>query len=1025
MIYDDYIRYTAEYCAKYGERTLVLMEVGSFFEIYAVDNETEKAGADMVPICDLLNLQVSRKNKTIVENHRGNPLMAGFPSFALSKHVQTLLANQYTVVVIRQVTPPPNPRREVTDIFSPSMQLQPNGLDGNFLMVMYWDVAIDVFQKRFLNVGMCGMDVSTGTTWVYEVASPASDPSLAMDELVRCFQMYQPREVVFIGPRLNAHEREQIELAVGATYDASRVFHARWEDPSLAEFQKVVYQNATLERAFPNTGLLAPVDALGLERYENARTAFVYMIQFGFEHSKSIVEYLHQPTHMVQQSRCTLEYNSAIQLNVVSQHAGERPLMHILNRCATAFGARTFRAQLLEPTFDAEELQQRYNAVDDMLTHERYQKVHHCLKSVFDLERMSRRMRLGSFSPCDWTGYDTSLHAIAKVGQELDMQTFTHKVHGLIEDYASILHMDECAKYLLHDIKGNLFVRGVLPDVDELCDQRKRAWEDVVALTHAMEAGGGDACRIDFHERDGYSITMTKRRWDAVLKGNGSQLMVMGAPIVLASCSVKPISTSSSTVRVRHPWIDQRSDIILQCDQRIAAQVTTHYKSFLAEHIQKHAETLHAITQEVARIDIAATCAKNAREYHYVRPVLVQGSVSHVHATKMRHPILERLIDKHRYVPNDVALHGSAPHGLLLFGMNASGKSSLMKSVGLNVIMAQAGMFVAADAFELSPYSHIFTRITGQDNIYRGWSTFTVEMLELRNILQRCNTHSLVLGDELCAGTESLSALSIVAAGIEVLAKKQASFIFATHLHDLSRLDRVTSLSSVRMAHMHVEVDPTTGRIVYDRQLKDGSGSAVYGLEVCKGLDMPPEFLRVAHEVRCEIQGVSSRFQPSQQSRYNAKHFVGACSLCNKPSTEVHHIVPQKEADAHGFTGHFHKNRAYNLVSLCEACHLAVHKGEKVIHGYHSTSHGVELVTTQGEVQTQASSPIRSTSDEVHRSLWDVLRYNKSTWYHRKSKRGKWKPVDEGTVKKLCVTMGNFGPVDICQLERTFADVSF
>ena len=144
---------------------------------------------------------------------------------------------------------------------------------------------------------------------------------------------------------------------------------------------------------------------------------------------------------------------------------------------------------------------------------------------------------------------------------------------------------------------------------------------------------------------------------------------------------------------------------------------------------------------------------------------------------KLRHPLIEIFQTDIPYIPNDVDLNES---GILLYGINSAGKSSYMKSVGVNLIMAQAGMFVASESFEYSPYDKIFTRIPGGDNLFKGQSTFVAEICELRSILKYSTNRSLIIGDELASGTESISAISIVAAGIKTLSERKSSFIFAT-----------------------------------------------------------------------------------------------------------------------------------------------------------------------------------------------------------------------------------------------------
>lgn len=985
-LHDEYFAICEDYGVRYGkDTTVLLMEVGSFFEMYCVDNENERIGATIFRVAELLNIQLTKKNKSIPTITRGNPYLAGFPSHVFAKHTQTLLGAGYTIVVVRQVTSPPNPQRAVTEVLSPAMQMTPTGADGNYLLVLHWDAYPDRLGRRYLSVGMGAMDVSTGHTWIYEVASTPADPNLALDELVRCTGAYTAREMVLLGNTLENHERERVEVALGVGYDASRTFHRRWDMP-VGEFARIPFQGELLQRAFPEAvaaaGILSPLEALGMERYEHARVAFCYMIQFGHEHSESMIRSLRAPEHLVHDGVCTLEHNSALQLNVISQTASERPLLSMLNRCATAFGSRRFRERLLKPITSHASLEARYDAIAGLMEEKRHAPILSALRGVLDLERMARRMLVGTFPPADWPSFHGSMEAcwaalsatrsLGGPGGERYAEALA-ACSLLMTGYTKTLRLDECAKYLLTDIRGNVFVEGVCPEVDAVQAEWKEAMADMEALAVALDWHGAEGCRVESNERDGYSIGMTKRRWENVQKKwreSGIQELEVREQlpaIPISAFVVKASTGKAATVRLQHTFLQARSDVVERTEAKIAALVGTAYRNFVAAYIRHHQEHLYRVIETVGELDVDATCARNATEYHYQRPVLCEGPHSRVKAIAMRHPILERIMERHRYVPNDVSLgcerrraegererereeegeRNQDTQGLLLFGMNASGKSSLMKAVGLNVLLAQAGMYVAADHMELVPFDHIFTRISSSDNIYKGWSTFTVEMMELRNILQRCDRRSLVLGDELCAGTESLSALAIVAAGLETLCSRGASFVFATHLHDLSTMERITACKDIQLAHMHVEVDAETGRIVYDRQLRPGPGSSRYGLEVCKGLGLPPEFLRLAHEIRCEVEGVTPAFQSATKSRYNRHVFVQECKICEAPATETHHILPQASAAKDGWIqgAQHHKDRAFNLVPLCERCHQRVHHGTLEILGYESTNEGVVLRT--------------------------------------------------------------------------------
>jgi DNA mismatch repair protein MutS len=279
-------------------------------------------------------------------------------------------------------------------------------------------------------------------------------------------------------------------------------------------------------------------------------------------------------------------------------------------------------------------------------------------------------------------------------------------------------------------------------------------------------------------------------------------------------------------------------------------------------------------------------------------------------------------------------------NGILLYGTNAVGKSSLIKSIGICVILAQAGFFVPCESFEYKPYFSIFTRILGNDDIFKGLSTFAVEMSELRTILRMANENSLVLGDEVCSGTETISALSIFISALMELHKSNTSFIFATHFHELVDLSYLKKMKNIQLYHMAVEC--VNGIIKYDRKLRKGNGSYIYGLEVCKSLHMPQKFLKQAHKIRNEIYPEGKNVLQLKQSRYNSRKLKGNCQICDKIGVDIHHMNPQENADKNGFIGHFHKNHLANLMNICKECHLEVTQ-KNIIHKRVKTSSGYKL----------------------------------------------------------------------------------
>jgi DNA mismatch repair protein MutS len=281
--------------------------------------------------------------------------------------------------------------------------------------------------------------------------------------------------------------------------------------------------------------------------------------------------------------------------------------------------------------------------------------------------------------------------------------------------------------------------------------------------------------------------------------------------------------------------------------------------------------------------------------------------------------------------------------GILIFGTNAVGKTSFIRAIGICIIMAQCGLYVPCSSFVYKPYTSIFSRILGNDNIFKGLSTFAVEMSELRIILKMADENSLVLGDELCSGTESESALAIFSTGLQELHTKGATFLFATHLHEITKYEELGLLTHMGLTHMTVHYDPVIDALVYDRKLKSGQGDRMYGLEVCKSLYMEDDFIDRAYAFRNKYFNKGDlEYKPSH---YNAKKIRGLCEICMcELAEETHHLAPQKLASTDGFIDGFHKNHVANLAALCESCHDKMHESPDTRMEKRKTTKGYKII---------------------------------------------------------------------------------
>ena len=479
-------------------------------------------------------------------------------------------------------------------------------------------------------------------------------------------------------------------------------------------------------------------------------------------------------------------------------------------------------------------------------------------------------------------------------------------------------------------------------------------------------------CKIENNDRSGYYIYMTKKRYDIIAdyvknyktKNKVNMKIDNQHELDLDNLNVEKFNTG---VKISNDIMKDLSVSILSNTVKLKYEIKEQFNKLMIEFYTKYNNTIQEIEKFVGNLDFIKSCAKASHKLNYIRPIIEDNNdkVSYIKSEELRHPIIER-INNTKYIPNWVRLgiqveseklydtnnkkyisDDPKMDGMLLFSCNSLGKSSYMKSVGLSIILAQMGMFVPAKEFVYYPFKNIMTRIIGNDNMHKGQSSFAVEMSELRGIINRADKHTLVLGDEVCHGTEQNSGIAIVATTLRWLANKQVKYIFATHLHQLSRMNEIKDINNIKSYHLQVKYDDEHDRLIYNRKLCPGSGSSIYGIEVARAMGLNEDFISQANSIRKKYTGLSEKFLNPKQSAYNSKLYVKECEICGEPGIDTHHIIFQSQADENNNVDHRHKNHFSNLVILCKKCHHSVH-GENVdkkliINGYLETSDGVVL----------------------------------------------------------------------------------
>ncbi len=959
LLTEIYFELQKHFESKYGDNALVFMEIGTFFEVYEVNNDELKIGKAK-EVAELLNIQLTRKNKNILENSLKNPLLAGVPVISIERYLARLISTQkYTIVMVKQKGVMPKVERYVANVISPgtNFEYQTQSVETNLV-----SLTIDENQGIF-SAGYAAIDVTTGKTIVNEMHSNREDKTYALDELFNLLQTYNTAEVI-VTIKNSAIEKEWLHA-----YLELGQFSSTYNDKSC----KIIYQNELFKRVYQINSFLSAIEYLDLERYPYTTEALAILIEFIIEHDEAIIEKMNRP-HFLGESRYLYLGNNALeQLGIISRNRSDVTLLELIDKTSTAFGKRLLRERLLSPIIDKEILEARYD-LSEKLMHNATQYDTH-LKNIYDLERITRRIKLQKLHPVELSYMMMSLISIEQLLKDVTQDSVEVEEH-LLNDLSELksyleqtFNLNICAKFRIDQINDNIFKNGVYPTIDTLLEKQHHEIGKLEKVSEHIEklfehekqinSSKNGYAEIGYLESEGYTINLTKNRFTLIEKSlKESFVTIDGQHHFFKDFHYKHLKNA---VKINAKLFEEITLNFENNQVKLISLVKERYLKTLLTLENRFSHLLDELIGFVANIDVAISNAKCTKSMNLSRPLLQEQSHAY-EAIGLRHPIIEANEQRGVYVPNDIYLgegietthnhimlnasNGATINGVLLYGINSSGKSSLMKSIGLSVILAQAGFFVPCSELKLGLYEQLFTRIVSQDNLYKGLSTFSVEMMELKNIFNRATQKSLILGDEISQGTETESGLAIVAGAILKLLELKSTFIFATHLHQLKNIDALQNIETLIMLHLGVSYDEQNDTLIYNRELQIGMGSSLYGLEFAKSLHMDKTFLKNAYAIRENLLGKSSELKSlthKKRSRYNKNLYVTQCALCSQPVEDVHHIAQQNLANDAGMIGAMAKNHKYNLIPLCKHHHKLVHEEKISISGFLMTSKGLKL----------------------------------------------------------------------------------
>lgn len=993
----EYIEIFNDYTQRYGDAVCVLMQKGSFYEILQIKNDKENIG-NATSIASLLNIQLTKSNKKIQEVSRTNPIMCGIPVHSLSKYIPVLLSHDYTIVIVDEVGPGrTRTKRQVAQVLSPGAPPIDMDVSSMSLENIILCIAVDIVPAHCITpcsspsfticAGLCTIDVTTGTVNLHEFFSDSTDIEHFYETTRSFIQMYKPKEVIlhinksespeqiFTAPNESLRKLlntslllDTLDLLPSTTHVSFIPFPKHYFDSS--------FQNELLNKLYStiNFGMLSPLETFDMERTVYAAVSFIVCTDFIYAHNETYLNNLLPPCLKDEKEALVLASNTLRQLHVLpivdsGCHSQKfDSLFGVLDKVSTVIGRRKLKRLLSCPLTSDTAMLFSYGLTSD-LEKTSYKTIEEHLEGIIDFERLHRKMALGVLHPYELFRLHNTYTKISYLFEYLSSHaSITEMTHvqqilpdaSLLSDfgdyqtkYSKTFIIDDLQKYSLNESAGNInnyFAKGAIRELDDLTVSISSIEMSLLELCTSFSkavATKRDLASNDFsqviklacNDNDGYFFTTTNARANVLKKW----LQETG------KLDDFTFQSNKSETKIFSHFIEKCSRSLLQLRSELQIKIKEHYIATIKEFYAQYSHVMDKLLCFIESIDVANANLKCSKLYNYVRPVIDLDSQSpFFDARDLRHPIIERINTNTKYVPNDVALD-SDHTGLILYGLNACGKSSLLRSIGLCIIMAQAGLYVPCSSFRFKPFKTIVSQVDLHDNLWKGQSSFVTEMMNLRSILKHSNESTLVLADELCKGSEVNSATAIFASAVNHLSSNNVKFAFTTHLHQVSQLPLIQQSNIVRIAHLSVDIlkDNT---IVFSRKLQDGPSQDLYGLEVAQALNLDSSFISTAFSIRNDIIGKRKEILVHKKSRYNKQKIVDHCEVCgyttsssNDIPLHTHHIHFQSSADSSGFIQHFHKNSKFNLVSLCHSCHDKVHNGDIEIYGYVQTTNGIHL----------------------------------------------------------------------------------
>ena len=783
---------------------ILFYRLGDFYEMFFQDALT---------VTKELELTLTGKDCGLEERAP----MCGVPFHAAETYINRLIEKGYKVAICEQVEDPKKARglvkREVIRVVTPGTTLDAASLDesrNNYLM------SVVATEGRF---GCAIADITTGDCFLTEVDKPQK----LLDEINK----FVPAEIICNDAFfMSGVDTDDLKNRLGICVFPLDAWY----------FDDGLCKRTLMEHFHVNA-----LEGLGIQDYDSGVIASGALFLYLQETQKSALSHMAGIRPYAAEKYMLIDSSSRRNLELVEtlREKNKRgSLLWVLDKTKTAMGARTLRSYVEQPLIDAEEINERLEALEELNQSPMLRdEIREYLNPIYDLERLISRISYQSANPRDLIAFSSSLEMLPYIRQiikDFKSPLLTKICEDMdpLEDIAELIRSAIVEEPPLAQKDGGIIREGYNSDVDKFRRSRTGGKKWLTELeAREKERTGIKNLKIKYNRVFGYSLEVTNSFKNLVPENYIRK------------------QTLTNAERYITQELKDLEDLILGAEDKLYA---LEYELFCEVRDKVGAEVvrIQKTAKAVAALDVFASLALVAQRNNYVRPKINENGVLDI--KNGRHPVVEQMIENDMFIANDTYLDNQKKRISIITGPNMAGKSTYMRQTALIVLMAQIGSFVPAEKANIGIVDRIFTRVGASDDLASGQSTFMVEMTEVANILRNATSRSLLILDEIGRGTSTFDGLAIAWAVIEHISDTKlcgAKTLFATHYHELTELEgKISGVNNYCIA-----VKEKGDDIVFLRKIVKGGADKSYGIQVARLAGVPDPVIRRAKELVEEL----------------------------------------------------------------------------------------------------------------------------------------------------------------------------